>query len=112
MKIDASIELKTGELDFGLLDGKHSDNRTPIAEKEYEEGILHLRDLGYFNLSRLKAQRKEYWLSRLQPRTKVFDESGQPIDLLNYLNDKTQRYNQFELNYWCGRACRSTFNRL
>jgi len=37
-------------------DGKHADNRTPIAEKEYEEGVLHLRDLGYFNLSRLKAQ--------------------------------------------------------
>jgi hypothetical protein len=42
----------------------------------------HLRDLGYFNLARMKKQdkRNEYWLSRLQPRTKVFD--GQPIDLL------------------------------
>ena len=104
LKIDTSIELKTGELDFGLLDGKHADNRTPIAEKEYEGGTLHLRDLGYFNLSRLKSQnrRKEYWLSRLQPRTKVFDESGQLIDLLSYLNDKTQQCNQFELNVTVG----------
>ena len=98
LKIDASIELKTGELDFGLLNGKHADNRTPIADKEYEKDALHLRDLGYFNLNRLKSQnrrkeywlwRKEYWLSRLQPRTKVFDKSGQQIDLLYYLNDTT-----------------------
>jgi hypothetical protein len=42
----------------------------------------HLRDLGYFNLAQKQDKRNEYWLSRLQPRTKVFDELGQPIDLL------------------------------
>ena len=44
---------------------------SPIAEQKYDKGVLHLRDLGYFNLSRMNVQngRKEYWLSRLQPRT-------------------------------------------
>lgn len=102
LKIDASIELKTGELTFGVLEGKHADSCTPIAEKEYKAGALHLRDLGYFNLARMKKQdkRNEYWLSRLQPRTKVFDELGQPIDLLTYLN--TQPCSQSELNVTIG----------
>jgi hypothetical protein len=91
LKIDASIELKTGQLQFGLLDGKHSDNRSPIAKQKYGKEVLHLRDLGYFNLARMNAQSelKEYWISRLQPRTKVFTETGQPIDLLAYLSDKS-----------------------
>jgi hypothetical protein len=104
VKIDASLELKTGELQFGLLTGKHCDSKTPIAEQAYEKGVLHLRDLGYFSLKRLKAQneRGEYWLSRLQPRTKVFTESGQPIDLTYYLKNNSQYSNQFELNVTVG----------
>ncbi len=58
-------------------------NMLIIVRQLLKKNILHLRDLGYFNLSRLKAQRKEYWLSRLQPRTKVFDKSSQQIDLLS-----------------------------
>ena len=104
LKIDASIELKTGELQFGLLHGKHSDNKSPIAQQEYEKDVLHLRDLGYFKLSRMNAQngRKEYWLSRFQPRTKLFDENGQAIDLLKYLKDESEHCNQFEMNVMVG----------
>jgi len=87
LKIDTCIELKTGHLQCGLLQGKHSDNRSPLAEAVYEPGCLRLQDLGYFNLKRMKAQteRGEYWISRYQINTAVFDEHGQPIELLNLL---------------------------
>ena len=78
------MELKTGKLHFGLLPGRHSDSRSPVAEAVHEPGSLRLQDLGYFNLARMKAQhgRGEYWLSRLQPRTRVLTMDGQPISLL------------------------------
>lgn len=84
LKLDTRLELKTGTLHLGLLPGRHSDSRSPVAEAVHEAGSLRLQDLGYFNLARMKAQhgRGEYWLSRLQPRTRVLTLGGQPIDVL------------------------------
>jgi len=38
VKIDTRLELKTGRLQFDLLDGKHSDNRSHGALAIYEPG--------------------------------------------------------------------------
>lgn len=83
VKMDTRLELKTGQLHMGLLPGRQSDNRSLTAETAHEKGSLRLQDLGYFNLQRMKEQaaRGEYWLSRLQPRTQVYDERGAWIDL-------------------------------
>lgn len=87
LKLDTCLELKTGGLRLGLLPGRHSDSRSAAAEAVYAPGSLRLQDLGYFNLRRMKAQaaRGEYWLSRLQPRTRVFGNDGQRIDLTVHL---------------------------
>lgn len=94
LKLDTRLELKTGALHLGLLPGRHSDSRSPIAEAVYEAGSLRLQDLGYFNLSRMKIQheRGEYWLSRLQPRTVVLAIDGRPIDLLALLKQGITRH--------------------
>lgn len=86
VKIDTRLELKTGRLQFDLLDGKHSDNRCHGALAIYEPETLHLEDLGYFKLSRLKerSERGECWVSRLQPGTLVFSETGAKIDLPDF----------------------------
>lgn len=86
LKLDTCIELKTGSLTCGLLQGTDADSRSPLAEKQNEEGALRLQDLGYFNLHRMKEQseRGEYWLSRLLPNTKILDNNKQHIDLQNY----------------------------
>jgi len=105
LKVDASLELKTGELQFGLLQGTHADNKSPIAECSYEKGALRLQDLGYFNLARMnkQAQAGEYWLSRLQPGTHLFDEQGHFIDLPRYLPNKAKEKTiQIELNATVG----------
>jgi hypothetical protein len=103
LKVDVSIELKSGQLQFGLLQGKHSDNKSPIAECVYEKGALRLQDLGYFNLARMdnQSERGEYWISRLQPGTHVFDDN-QLIDLPRYLADKAKDNTQIEINVTVG----------
>ena len=95
LKVDASLELKTGQLQFSLLQGTHADNKSPIAESCYEKGALRLQDLGYFNLARMKRQTEsgEYWLSRLQPGTHLFDTKGEGerIDLPRYLPSQAEQ---------------------
>ncbi len=88
VKIDICIELKTGYLQCCLLPGKHSDNRSPLAEAVFEPDSLRLQDLGYFNLQRMKAQaeRGEYWISRYHINTAIFDEQSRPIELLPWLH--------------------------
>jgi hypothetical protein len=87
LKIDACLEMKTGQLQCGLLQGKHSDNRSPLANAVYEPGSLRIQDLGYFNLERMKAQaeRGEYWVSRYQINTTILDSQNEKIDLLKLL---------------------------
>jgi hypothetical protein len=92
IKLDTCIELKTGQLQCGLQHGKQSDNRSPLANAVYERGSLRVQDLGYFNLERMKAQaeRGEYWISRYQINTTLFDEQGRVIDLSHYLHGLKQ----------------------
>ena len=88
LKLDTCIELNTGQLQCNLQHGKQSDNRSPLANAVYERGSLRLQDLGYFNLERMKAQseRGEYWISRYQINTTLFDEQGLTIDLPSTLH--------------------------
>lgn len=83
VKLDTCIELNTGQLQCSLQHGKQSDTRNPLANAVYERGSLRLQDLGYFNLERMKtqAERGEYWISRYQINTRLFDEQGRAIDL-------------------------------
>lgn len=93
LKIDTCIELKSGQLQYGLLPGRHCDNHTPLAEAVYEPGCLRLQDLGYFNLDRMKrqAEQGEYWISRYQTNTRLFDEQGAEHDLPNLLMNLKKR---------------------
>jgi len=105
LKLDTCIELKTGGLTCGILQGTDSDSRSPLAEKHYEKGALRLQDLGYFNLHRMKEQseRGEYWLSRVLPNTKILDKDKQDIDLQDYLISMTKMQNYFEVDVFVGK---------
>jgi hypothetical protein len=83
VKLDARLELKSGLLQIGLLNGRAADNKSPGSEAVYAAGSLRLQDLGCFNLARMKGQseRGEYWVSRLQPGTAVFNEEQISIGL-------------------------------
>ena len=74
VKLDVQLELKSGLLQVNLVNGSCSDQKSQGAVACYGAGSLHLKDLGYFNLARMKVQseRGEYWISRYQPRTQLF----------------------------------------
>lgn len=81
------------------MHGKTSDNRNPLANAVYEAGSLRLQDLGYFNLERMKQQaaRGEYWISRYQLNTAIFDQQGLLLDLSQLLyNLKRAGITQYE----------------
>ena len=79
------VDLNSGETRVKLLPGRHADNRSPLLETPVEPGSLHLKDLGYFDLARMKEQaaRGEFWLSRLLSGTLVYSDnaSREALDL-------------------------------
>lgn len=85
LKVDLMYGLNSGRAHITLLPGRHADNRSPLLDEAVEPGSLHLKDLGYFKLERMKeqAERGEYFLSRLLLGTLVFSTqtSKQAIDL-------------------------------
>lgn len=89
LKVDLIYGLNSGRARLKLLPGRHADNRSPLLDDAVEPGSLHLKDLGYFKLERMKEQagRGEYYLSRLQPGTLVYHGTAekQAIDLENIL---------------------------
>lgn len=88
LKLDASLELMTGTVDIKLLHGREADSRSPHAQMCYEPGVLRLQDLGYFNLKRMNEQDSngEFWVSRLQPRTCVY-QNNQAVNLVAWLEN-------------------------
>lgn len=104
IKLDVDLELKTGELRLHLLQGKHSDNRSINIENIYGKGALRLDDLGFFKLSRMKAQseRGEYWISRYLYGTNLFDTDNQYIDFHKILSAMCE-FTKFELSVLIGK---------
>ena len=56
------------------------------------EGSLRLADLGYFSLETLEklTQAKVAWITRLKAGCRLFDETGEPLCLLKWLQAQTQ----------------------
>lgn len=89
LKVQVRFDLARGALvGLKIEQGRENDHSTPLQTEAIEEGSLHLRDLGYFDLEVLRHidQQKAYFLSRLQDGTAVFDERGKRIELAKYLN--------------------------
>ncbi|WP_031430318.1 MULTISPECIES: hypothetical protein [Methylomicrobium] len=87
--IDCSTVILSAELKviWQGIGGPPGDSQAGMkidTRLELKKGQLHL---GYFNLKRMKEQdaRGEYWISRLQPRTQVYNDKGEGIDLANFL---------------------------
>lgn len=87
MKFDVSIDMKSGGIKMHIVQGVMADNTTPSAIEYGEVGSLQLRDLGYYDLDRMKIQNQKgiYWISRFKTGTKTFEVDGTPFDLPAYL---------------------------
>lgn len=108
LKIQVGLDLRTGTLQGPFLQEGRSQDRTsplqgpmlhdghsqgltsPLQEPSPSARVLRLNDLGYFSLDNLQAlgEHGEYYLTRLQVNTVVFDEGGNRIEVPRLLQEQ------------------------
>jgi hypothetical protein len=107
VKFQVRFELKRGGLSgFRIEPGRAADVATPLQTQAIAAGSLHLRDLGYFDLSvfRAIASERAYFLSRLHQPIAVFDDAGRRLELAKWLD--RERTPVVEATVTVGRADR------
>lgn len=74
-----------------VVDGRHSDQRSPFQTDELPAGGLYLADLGFFALARLaqlakrRADGKRFFVMRLRTGTALYTRSGHRLELRGIL---------------------------
>lgn len=84
LKLHVQWELQRGELHGpALTDGRHSDQRSPLAQEAIVLDALYVQDLGYFNVTRMAQRRRAgaFSLTRWQSGTAIYDRQGQQLSL-------------------------------
>ena len=79
VKLQVGLDVCRGQLQGPALQaGRASDQASPLVDAPGPPGSLHLNDLGYFRLDRLRAwsAAEHYWLTRLKVGTRVVDAAG------------------------------------
>lgn len=94
--IQLEYDLKSNEiLGLELTDAKIPDNKE-VKEKadDIEKGELVIRDLGYFMLDAIKKiiRNEAYIISRLNTKTKVFEEDGKEISFKGLYQGMTKNH--------------------
>lgn len=87
LKLAVRLELQAGQLQVSLDAYSTHDGKTAIMAHPLPASSLHLGDLGFFNLKRFQQWNAQQvaWLSRFKVGTCLYDEAGQPIDLIQSL---------------------------
>lgn len=92
LKLHTRLEVTRAQLGGPILAaGREHDTRSPFQSEELPKGALRMGDLGFFSLKQFQtdAANGVYWLSRYKADTCLYDELGQPIDLLAWLGQQT-----------------------
>lgn len=88
LKLQVRLDLLHGTL-YGpsIQAGRSSDRGSPMAQAPLPPGTLRLADLGYFRARRLceLSAQGVYWLSRLQPRTALYDTADRRFSITTFL---------------------------
>lgn len=92
LKLALRLDLLTGTLQaLALADGRASDRALSRQHAALAPQVLHLADLGYFAVPRLREldTQRVWFLSRFQTQTAVFAASGERLDLGRVLSPVT-----------------------
>ncbi len=92
LKIQVGLDVRTGALQGPILqDGRSQDRTSPLQGPSGTAKALRLNDLGYFSLDNLQelGKEEEYYLTRLQARTVVFDQDDSRVNLLTLLQQQS-----------------------
>jgi hypothetical protein len=79
VKLQVRLDLLHGTLAGPVLQpGRDNDHQSRLQDAPLPQGALHLADLGYFDLDRLRrwARKGVSWLTRVQTNTRLYDASG------------------------------------
>jgi hypothetical protein len=90
VKMQVRLDLSSGRLQGPLLEhGRRQDKASAIQTEPLPVGSLRIADLGYFSLDSLRDMQEQgnFFLSRLQVQTALFDEEGNRIELLHMLRE-------------------------
>ncbi len=81
LKLQVQLEARTGQLQLELQPGRTSDHTGELLAAAGAPETLHVNDLGYFALARLRAWSAagEYWVTYLKGGTQVRDAAGQDV---------------------------------
>lgn len=93
LKLHVRLNLTHGGFEqVGLSDGRVHDQNHDLVHDGGAVGSLHLADLGYFSLARLRglSESGRFWLSRYKGGVRLRTPEGQPLDLLNELQQQTE----------------------
>jgi len=88
LKIQVGLDFKNGTLKGPILQaGRESDQNSPLKQELPQAGSIRLVDLGYFDLEDLHNRNEDhqYWLTRLKGGTSIYNEKGEPYDLIELL---------------------------
>lgn len=94
LKLFVRWDVLGGKLEGPLLtDGRHSDKRSPLSDEDLPAGSLQITDLGFWGVSHFEQmaargqerKKRRYFLSRLQPGTKLRRRNGSEIVLRGIL---------------------------
>lgn len=93
LKLHVRLNLTQGGFEqIGLSDGRVHDQNHDMVHDLGTAGSLHLADLGYFSLARLRglSESDRFWVSRYKGGVRVRNAEGQVIDLLSELQQQTE----------------------
>jgi hypothetical protein len=91
LKLQTELDLRSGAITHVAAEpGRHPDGATGRQQARHGPGSLRVTDLAYFSLGVFAALAAavEYFLSRLQPHTRVALPGGAPLDLLPWLEGR------------------------
>lgn len=104
VKLQTQWEYKSAQLvGLTIQNGKEQDQASPYQYRALPKNALRIEDLGYFSIKRMENDHENgvYWVSRLRTGTKVYDEHGQALDLIDKL--RRTRHEQLCLKIQLGR---------
>lgn len=98
LKLQVRLDYKSGQLGGPVVvSGREHDTRSPFQDEPAEAGVVKMGDLGYFSLAQFQkdAQAGGYFFSRYKVGTNLYEQAGNQIDLVRFLQAETS--SQFEI---------------
>ena len=97
VKLHLRFDITTGTFEhFQLTDGVTADSTIEKQIATLPPGSLRLADLGYYSLDTFNklSDAGVYWISRYKVKCLLYDEIGEPLSLLKWLQEGSDNFKE------------------